>query len=145
MWTCAGCRRRFANRNQQHSCGRVPLASHFEGRPVQVRRLFDAFAEAVRHNGPVRIEATKSRIGFQVAMIFAAVTPRSTALQGHLVLARRVDDPRFSRVDSISPRNHVHHFALRRAADIDERFRELIAEAYQVGRQEHLQARRHPT
>ncbi len=142
MWTCAECRRRFANRNQQHSCGRVALASHFEGRPVQVRRLFDAFAEAVRHNGPVRIEATRTRIGFQVAMIFAAIAPRNTALQGHLVLARRVADERFSRVDSISPRNHVHHFVLRQAADIDGRFRELIAEAYQVGRQAHLVPRR---
>ncbi len=71
-------------------------------------------------------------------MIFAAVMPRNTGLRGHLVLARRVPDERFLRIDSISPRNHVHHFSLKSPEEIDNRFRELIAEAYSVGRQEHL-------
>ncbi len=141
MWTCGACHRSFANRNQQHSCVGVPLSVHFRNHPAAICRLFHAFAREVRRNGAVRIVPTETRIGFQVAMIFAAVMPRHSGLRGHLVLARRVPDPRFSRIDSISPRNHVHHFVLRSADDIYDRFRELIAEAYRVGRQEHLRRR----
>ncbi len=142
MWTCPSCRRPFANRNQQHSCVRVPLSAHFADRPPAVRQVFDAFVRAVRANGPVRLVPTKTRIGVQVAMTFAAVTPHNTGLRGHLVLARRVPDQRFTRIDSISPHNHVHHFSLTAASDLDDRFRELIAEAYAVGRQEHLRSKR---
>jgi hypothetical protein len=141
MWTCPECERAFANRNQQHSCVRVELSAHFRDRPAAIRQLFDSFVQAVRRNGPVRIVPTKTRIGFQVAMIFAAVTPRNMALSGHLVLAARVPDKRFFRIETISPRNHVHHFSLRSEEDIDARFQELLAEAYAVGRQEHLRAK----
>ncbi len=117
---------------------RVALAAHFLHRPVAVRRLFGAFVRAVRRNGPVRIVSTKSRIGLQGAMTFAAIMPRNSGLCGHLVLARRVSDERFLRIESISPRNHVHHFTLHAAKEIDRRFRQLLAEAYAVGRREHV-------
>ncbi len=75
-------------------------------------------------------------------MIFAAIMPRNTGLCGHLVLARRVSDGCFFRIESISPRNHVHHFTLHSAKDIDQRFCQLLAEAYAVGRQEHVRQAR---
>ena len=61
---------------------------------------------------------------------------------GHLVLARRVDDSRFSRIDTISARNHVHHFKLSDAAQLDKGFKSLAKEAYEVGEQRHLEAPR---
>ena len=80
----------------------------------------------------------KTRIAFQVRMSFAQVTPRRAWLDGHLVLARRLDHPRFRRVDSISPRNHVHVFRLTRPDELDATFRRWLREAYAVGAQEHL-------
>ena len=82
--------------------------------------------------------STKTRIGIQVRMIFAAVMPRKRYLLGHLVLTRKVESPRFTRIGSVSPRGHVHHFELHRLDEIDEEFEELIAESYRVGCQEHL-------
>jgi hypothetical protein len=73
-------------------------------------------------------------------MTFAAVMPRVDALRGHLVLARRAPDPLFTKIETISPRNHVHHFRLTAADELTPQFRAYIAEAYRVGNQEHLQA-----
>jgi hypothetical protein len=56
---------------------------------------------------------------------------------GHFVLARRVEDPLFTKVETISPRNHVHHFRLEAPEEV-EQLRVLAREAYAVGRQEHL-------
>jgi hypothetical protein len=86
----------------------------------------------------VRILPQKTRIAFQVRMSFAQVTPKVRWLDGHVVLARRFDHPRFRSIETISPRNHVHSFRITSRRDIDAQFASWLAEAYSVGEQRHL-------
>lgn len=139
LWQCSKCRRRFANRNQSHACERHNLEHHFAGKSPAIRALFDEVVAALRVIGPIRIVPEKTRIAFQVRISFAQVTPRSRWLDGHVVLARRFEHPRFRKVQTISPRNHVHIFRLASRRDIDADFRAWLAEAYSVGEQRHLQ------
>ncbi len=141
LWHCKKCGRDFANRNQSHACGRHDLEHHFEGKRPEIRALFDEVASAVRSLGPIRVLPEKTRIAFQVRMSFAQVTPRAHWLDGHLVLARRLEHPRFRRIQTISPRNHVHFFRLTAPGEIDTEFRAWLAEAYAVGEQRHLKGR----
>jgi len=71
-------------------------------------------------------------------MSFAAICFRRDGLDGHIVLARRLENSRFTRIESISPRNHVHHFQLRSLDDLDRELQTWLREAYVVGRQHHL-------
>jgi Domain of unknown function (DUF5655) len=138
LWRCPKCRRRFANRNQTHFCSDVSLDSHFENKPPETRRLFDAFVTAVREHGPVVVVPEKTRIAFQVRMSFAAVMTRRGYLRGHLVLARRCEHPIFLKIETLSPRNHVHSFELRDTEPLRGEFARFIADAYRVGCQDHL-------
>jgi hypothetical protein len=138
LWRCEQCGRTFANRNQTHACGRHRLEDHFEGRPPEVRALFDAFLAALEEIGPITVLPQKTRIAFHVRMSFAQVTPRRGGLDGHLVLARRIDDPWFLEVRTFSPRNHLHRFRITRVEEIDARMRGWMREAYAVGEQRHL-------
>jgi len=138
LWQCPSCKRRFANRNQSHFCGTHDLETHFGGKPPEIRAIFDAALKAVRRCGPVIVLPEKTRIAFQVRMSFAQLTPRMRWVDGHVVLARRFEHPRFRRIDTISPRNHVHHFRLSSLSDVDKDFEEWLAEAYAVGQQRHL-------
>lgn len=138
LWTCRRCGRCFANRNQSHACGRHDLAHHFAGKDPKIRAIFRAVRKAIAECGPVTVIPEKTRIAFQVRMSFAQVTPRKRWLDGHVVLARRLDHPRFRRIDTISPRNHVHHFRLDSPAEVDSEVRAWMREAYAVGAQEHL-------
>jgi hypothetical protein len=138
LWQCKKCGRYFANRNQSHACGRHDLAHHFRGKRPEIRALFDQVAAAIRALGPVRILPEKTRIAFQVRMSFAQLTPRMNWLDGHVVLARRLEHPRFRSVQSLSPRNHVHAFRLTTPEEVDAEFRAWLAEAYAVGEQRHL-------
>jgi hypothetical protein len=140
LWACPSCGRSFANRNQSHFCGRYDLESHFAGKSEAVRRLFDDFVVLVRGIGTVVVLAEKSRIAFQARMSFAALMVRKRHLVGHLVLARRLEHPRFTRIDTISPRNHVHHFRLESREDLDPLFASWVREAYAVGEQRHRQS-----
>lgn len=141
LWICEHCGRGFANRNQSHACGRHDLAHHFHGKPREIRALFDAFESMLRELGPLAILPEKSRIAFQVRMSFAQLTPRQGWLDGHFVLARRAENKLFRKVETFSPRNHLHTFRLSKLADLTPAFRSFAEEAYRVGCQEHLRKR----
>jgi hypothetical protein len=138
LWRCNKCGRRFANKNQTHFCSNVPLESHFVRKPAETRQLYEAFLAAVRLHGPVLVLPEKTRIAFQVRMSFAALMTRRGYLRGHLVLAERQDNPCFYKIETISPRNHVHSFELRDRAQLQGDLGHYIGEAYRVGCQEHL-------
>ncbi len=138
LWQCPCCKRRFANRNQSHFCGTHDLEAHFDGKPAEIRAIFDAVLKAIRRCGPVTVLPEKTRIAFQARMSFAQLTPRLRWVDGHVVLARRLERPRFRRIDTISPRNHVHHFRLSSVSDVDKEVEGWLAEAHAVGQQRHL-------
>jgi Domain of unknown function (DUF5655) len=138
LWQCTHCGRRFANTNQTHFCSDVTLESHFVGKPPETRSLYEAFLAAVQSHGPVVVLPEKTRIAFQVRMSFAALMARRGHLRGHLVLAERHERPFFSKIEAISPRNHVHFFQLCDAATLQGELGACIGKAYRVGCQEHL-------
>ena len=139
MWTCPRCGRSFANRNQSHACAAtLDLGHHLRGKDPEVAAIFRRLVELAERNGPVTVLAEKTRIAFQVRMSFAAFTLRRRWVDGHVVLARRVEHPRFRRVQTFSPRNHLHQFRLERLEDADEEVAAWLAEAYRVGEQRHL-------
>lgn len=139
LWQCEACGRAFANRNQSHACGPLDLEHHFAGRAPVVRAIYERFLAMLENFGPVIVLPERTRIAFQVRMSFAQLTVRQHWVNGHLVLARRADDPLFAKVESFSPRNHAHHFRLDSPDEVD-RLRDLAGEAYAVGCQEHLRS-----
>ncbi len=139
LWECPKCGRRFANRNQTHTCRRLSdLDQHFIGKEPAVRQTFDAILALVAEIGPVTVLSEKTRIAFQVRMSFAAFVPRKSWLDGHVVLARRLDSPRFQRIQGFSPRNVLHAFRLIGPVEVDCEVRSWLVEAYAVGEQRHL-------
>ena len=61
-WRCRRCGRRFANRNQSHTCAPLDFAHHFAGKPPLIRALDNAVLERVRVCGPVVVLPEKTRI-----------------------------------------------------------------------------------
>ena len=93
---------------------------------------------AVEELGPVAVLPEKTRIALQVRMSFAALMPRRHWLDGHVVLARRLETSRFRRIDTFSPRNVVHVFRLGSPDEVDDEVIGWLREAYAVGEQRHL-------
>jgi len=141
MWKCDECGRTFANLNQTHTCAPLgTLDTHFAKRSPELRRLFAALAKAVRACGPHEVLAEKTRISFHRRMSFISVYLRKDHLILGIVLAQRIEHPRFDSVQTFSPRNHLHNLRLRSVAEIDNDLRAWIRAAYDVGEQRHLQS-----
>jgi len=139
LWKCPKCRRYFINVNMPHSCGRYSVERFLAGKSVHAIALYQRFCNLVHECGPVHIAPAKTRIGFQVRMIFAAVNKLSNqSLDAHVVLTRRLDGPRFRRIEMMTPKCYVHHFRIESLDELDGQVKNWLREAYKVGTQKHL-------
>ena len=139
LWKCKKCGRPFANRNQTHSCGRFTVAEFLDGKSPEAVQLYQRFAAVIGELDDVMAAPARTRVGFQVRMIFASVNRlNDDGLAAHVVLARRFENPRFTKIESFSPCNHVHNFVIHDVDEIDDEVKSWLREAHAVGKQEHL-------
>lgn len=139
LWSCPKCNRQFVNKNMPHSCGRHSVEQFLFGKNSKAVSLYEQFVTLLQECGPVKTAPAKTRVGFQVRMIFAAVNKLSdNGLDAHVVLSRRLNSPRFTRIETMSPRCYVHHFRIQSLSEFDDEVKRWLQEAYQVGTQEHL-------
>jgi uncharacterized protein DUF5655 len=140
LWRCPTCGQTFVGRNMPHSCAVVALDDHFAAVDPRLRALFDQLVAMVRENGPVTVNATKSRVAFQARMRFAGIErPRRDHLPAAFVLTRPVRSARLHRVEHVPPYYYVHRLRLRGPDDLDDELRAWLAEAYEVGCQRHVE------
>jgi len=136
LWTCSRCGHRFVTRNMWHSCGRYRVADHFKGTDPLVRQLFRRFRTLVQKCGPVTMYAQKTRIVFQTRARFTGVATRKHWLDGAVWLKRRLEHPRFYRIETIPPGDYIHRFRLTKLSEIDSELEKFVREAYAVGCQQ---------
>jgi hypothetical protein len=123
MWRCPRCGRRFANRNQSHSCVRITVRDHLRGKPSEIVGLYRRFARMLRGFGPVRTHPAKTRIAFISRMSFAGAVLRRDRLDVHFILARRIRSERFRKVERYGPRSVGHYLSIRSPEQLDEELR----------------------
>jgi hypothetical protein len=140
LWRCPKCGNYFVSPNMPHSCVRVPLAAHFRGKDPMVRKTFNALLAALRASGPVRVVSSKTRITFMVRMRFAGANPMKNALRCGFALLRPARHPAIRRAYRFpGTKLYAHELRLTHPDQIDAPLRALLAEAYQVGAQKHLE------
>lgn len=130
LWKCPKCGHRFVTKNLWHSCVRVPLRTHFEGKPPAVRAAYRAWARAARACGPVTIYAQKSRIIFQARVRFGGAVVKKDWVEGRLWLRRRVDHPRLTRTEDYGRLGFGPCFRIEKPDDVDAELSALMREAY---------------
>lgn len=122
-----------------HSCGDYSVEAFLRDKHFHAITLYERFSALVEKCGPTKIAPAKTRIGFQVRMIFAAVNKLSdSALDAHVVLMRRLESPRFKKIEMMTPKCYVHHFRIESISDLDNEVESWLREAYLVGTQQHL-------
>lgn len=96
--------------NTWHSCGTWTVDTFLEGKGPRARALFDRFVEMARRCGPVTLQPVKTRVAIMVRVRFAGV--QRVSERGMTVafwLKRRIESPRFRRVELIPPQQLAVH------------------------------------
>ena len=133
LWTCPTCGNDFVNKNQYHSCARHTLSELFAGKPAHIRELFDRLRGMVQACGPVKVLAYRDRVGFMVRVRFAGAVPKSRWLDVGLWLHRRMEHPRFHKIETIYPHAHIHVLRITNTEQLDEQVAAWLKEAYALG------------
>jgi len=121
-----------------HSCGKFSLKDLFARSEPRVRKIFRKFARLVRACGRSRMIPQKTRVVFQVRMRFAGATPRKSYLVCHFILPRKIDNPRFEKIETFNPRCHAHYLRIKADDELDADGARWLKEAYAVGQRKHL-------
>jgi hypothetical protein len=136
LWTCPKCGNQFVTRNMYHSCARYELEPLFAGKAPVVRRIFERFRRMAEALGSVKVIPYRDKIAFMVRVRFAGATPRKEWMDLGFWLRRRVDDPRFHRIETLTPTAHVHLLRITDPAQLDGRVAEWLAESHAIGCQQ---------
>ena len=138
LWTCPSCGQQFVTRNMNHSCSQHTLDEPFRDRPESIHQLFGLVRRTVEAIGPVTLVPYRDRVAFMVRVRFAAGKPANKWLDVEFWLTRRVESPRFRRVETLSPYTHIYTVRVTQPSDVDGELAAWLREAYGVGCQEHL-------
>lgn len=141
LWICPKCGHPFVTRNMHHSCTRHELGGVFRGKSEHVRALFDRFRAMVEARGPTIMIVYRDRVGFMVKVRCCGAVPRKDHLEIGFWFTERVEDPRFSKIETIATNAHVHRAKIRDLAELDDHASRWIDRAYRVGCREHLRNR----
>lgn len=111
----------------------VTIQSYLQSASPQARSLYNRFADLVESFGPVSIVPTQTRIDFQGRIIFASAQLYPDSLLVSMLLPRRIDRPRVTRVDALGDEKYLHYLSIRSLDDFDAEFTAWLQEAYKLG------------
>jgi hypothetical protein len=129
-------RAHFVTPDMSHSCRRMRVANHLDGRPPSIVGLYRHIHDLVRQIGPVTADPQGSGIVFQVRARSIGVTTRERWVDLTLWLKGGQTHPAVRKVDDYGVLGRVLHFRLTDEEDIDAELVKLLRDAYRVGAQD---------
>jgi hypothetical protein len=115
---------------------------HLANGTPQSKALYSRFVEILDAIGPYTVHPAKSTITFKgTRRGFCGAHPKGQTLVGYFDLMRELEPD--TRIRSISPytkKLFVHQFRVATLDEMDKTFQQWLADAYGVGRGDHLLA-----
>jgi hypothetical protein len=134
LWTCPSCGKRFVTRNMSHSCGRHTVDAFMEGKGPQAWAYWERLQEMVGSCGPYSLVANKTRLEFMVRVRFAGMdTVSEWGMSLSFWLKRRLDSPRFRKVEHLGATNWVYHLRVSSLDELDDEVQRWLCLSYDVG------------
>ena len=81
---------------------------HRLGSEPFVRHLFRHLRGMVESVGPVHVQAYRDHVAFLVRVRFISATPKKRWLDIGFWFPRRLENPRFRKVETLTPVDHIH-------------------------------------
>lgn len=130
MWTCPKCERIFKNNNQPHSCKKIPLKNHFEGKE-KAKELFDILVERINSNiGKCKIISIPCCVHLFGKYDFLAALPKKDRLEVRFALDRKLDSSRLKVCVPMSTKVFKNCFNVYSKKEIDQEFMSWLKQSY---------------
>ena len=108
------------------------MEQHFEGKSLEVKKLFDSLIEILKIDLAFTITPLKSEIYLTAKSNFVAVYVRKEHLVIEFANGWPFMEERIHRTQQVSKTLYIHHVKIRQPEDLDEQFLGWINEAYEL-------------
>ena len=132
LWTCPACARRFAKKNQWHSCDTHKVEHHLRRAHPRVIQAYDQLVSRLRKLRSLRIDAVKSSINLASRYHFGGVAIKRNYLRIGFLAEEIIDDERIVRVEKVGPRRIAHTVIVRSPDDLDDTVMGWLGNAYRL-------------
>lgn len=106
------------------------VKSHFEGKDVTVRQIYDRLLKAAGKFGPVLEDPKKTSIHLVNKTAFAGVATRKSAMILTIKSDRRIPSPRIHKSEQTSAKRFHHEVKLTGPAEVDAELVKWLKDAY---------------
>ena len=131
-WTCPVCNKEFRNKNQEHSCARVPVDDHFRNKPVEIRMIYDRLMQEVLRFGDISVNPVKTSIQVKAGATFLSIRPKRDRVEIEFQLGREITKLPVTKLVNIS-KNRVLHFAVIESFEqVNQELTQWLKESYEL-------------
>lgn len=132
MWTCSSCKRIFEKANQPHSCKKVPLELHFEGKSKSKEIFNTLFQRINREVGFTKIVSLPCCIHLFGTYDFMAALPKKDILEIRFGLERKLESKRLKQAVPVTQKIYKNCIDLNSSREINEELMNWLKEAYHL-------------
>ena len=130
-FTCPVCERPLTKKNSWHYCKKTDIATLFEGKPPELKRLFDKLLAEVKNWDGVQASASKTCIVFIAAKTFLVVKVMKRELDLKFVLPAEMDA--FPIYKTARYGNKMEHYIrIAEVEDLDMDVLNMIHQSYEM-------------
>ena len=133
MWKCPKCGRKFARKDQPHSCRTWPIDNHFKNKEEVARPLFNEFKARVKKNvGQFKIRSLHCCIHLVSDFSFVAVFPMKDKIRLHFSLDYKLESQRIGKRSQFSKNRYMYSIDLKTAKEMDAELMKWLKQAYNL-------------
>ena len=106
------------------------VASHFDGKALEVRKIYDQLLKALQRFGPIAEEPKKTSIHLVHATALAGVATRQNYIILNIKSDHKLTSPRIHKTEQVSAKRFHCEVKLTSPADIDAELTDWLKNAY---------------
>jgi hypothetical protein len=119
---------------------RYTIKAHLANKDATIVSLYERFVQLIESCAKFEYVVGKDGIAFKgKRRNFAVAKPKARSLDGVLVLARRLKDPRIHTIEPYTKQLYGNRFRVTAPDQLNQEFANWVSEAYQVGQGQHLE------
>ena len=131
-WICPVCKKEFEQRMQPHTCARVPVDVHFQGKPPIIRMIYDRLIQEANRFGRITVNPTESSIEVKSSATFLTIRPLADRAEIEFFLRRVEDREPITSSTRISRERVLHTATLDNIMQVKERLVGWLRESYDL-------------
>jgi hypothetical protein len=131
-WICPKCNRQFKHATDYHSCVKVDVKTHFNGKSPGIKKIYDRILKEVKKFGKVNVSPVQSSIMLKNVSTFLGLRVAKGWVEIDFFLPEETHDFPIHKTMRYTKKKTIHYVRLESAAQVDKQLVQWIKTSYEM-------------